>query len=733
VIRREGEQIDAVFEWRGRQFLMEAKAKRETIDRGSHDWEDFELKVRKREGGVVGLYCSLGAVAESVMEAATQLNRSGSPTIVLSGDLWDDLHENAFPLSDVLRYMLLHVRADFKATPPPIDRVRNWLYERDSTIATVEGICQRQSALYLRRHKLDRHRELYVEREIDRDLIRAVESLRPSSLSRLSKRKTRKDGDGFVVQRDIPPQISIVRDASGAGKTTLAVQLALGGQTHFAVVHAALEPEIDRLDVLLDSVGPDHGLQSLVAADRPLMLVIDSLDEARAIPTKHQEVLSLLKTLDDLNRSTDNASLLCFPVMLVFTVREDYWERWATLFEGRNTVSFRKHFSRFSKAQMPNALEKYYTVYDYRLVSPPSQDAQDILAVPFNLQVFSEANKHFGSVSAVESLPQNVLSLYFARKREDVLRRGVHGLGSATFMLVCASLGMLAARNGNDLQRLAVLDTIRDVAPLLEAVAEDVILALLSDQILVRNTEAATSFRVRHSRFVEYLAAYYVVHTFSRSGDTARVDALTDELFASPVVSMFRVHECVRFIAGSEFPAAAEPLIAYYATSNKYMSSNLGRLRAEIAYGGATSAADLALIFRATADQSPQVTWDVLFVLAAKTNGQSLERIVDAFVIAWARNAARADRWKLLAKIGERGAILNERIVKSVVESAVPREWEVFLGYVLDLPDREWFATWWCDAGGADVEALPRDAEWEHVRLLLSVARENRPYVKGDI
>jgi hypothetical protein len=593
-IRGQGEQIDAVFEWRNHQYLLEAKAKRDVIRRGTKDWEDFELKVRKREGGAIGLYCSLGPVSESVIDAAVQLNQRGLPTIVLSGEIWDELQQHSFPLSDLLRYMVLHVRADFSATPPPISKVRAWLYERDATIASVERICQRQSAVFLRRHKLERHRDLYVEREIDRDILRATSSLRPSILTRLTKKKQRKDGgEDVTVLRDIPPQICIVRDASGAGKTTLAVQLALGGSSHFAVARAALEPEVDQLEPVLDSLGADHGLQALIAADRPLMVIVDSLDEARAVPTKHQEILSLLKLLDSLNRSTENTAMRCFPILLLFTVREDYWERWQTLFEGRHTLTFRKYFSRFTRDQMPIALEHYYSVYDYQLASPPSDEARDILSTPFNLQVFSEANKHFGTVSAVDALPRNVLSLYFARKREDVLRRGVHGLGSSTFMLVCARLGMLAATNGNDLQRRDVIRTIGEAAPLLTPVVEDVILALLSDQVLTRDSEAATSFRIRHSRFIEYLAAYHVVQTFDRTSDPTLLDSMTDELFASPVVSMFRVHDNIRFISHTEFIATAEPLEEYYATSDRYMSSNLGRLRSEIAYGAATSNSDL--------------------------------------------------------------------------------------------------------------------------------------------
>lgn len=39
-----GEQLDGIYEWEGRVFIIEAKAKRGKIMQGSSDWEDFELK-----------------------------------------------------------------------------------------------------------------------------------------------------------------------------------------------------------------------------------------------------------------------------------------------------------------------------------------------------------------------------------------------------------------------------------------------------------------------------------------------------------------------------------------------------------------------------------------------------------------------------------------------------------------------------------------------------------------
>src|SRR4051794_13649543 len=80
----ESEQIDAFFEWNSWHFLVEAKAKAGAIQRGSHDWEDFALKLHNRNGQCIGLFCSLFPVADAVIDAAVDLNKRGVTTIVLA-------------------------------------------------------------------------------------------------------------------------------------------------------------------------------------------------------------------------------------------------------------------------------------------------------------------------------------------------------------------------------------------------------------------------------------------------------------------------------------------------------------------------------------------------------------------------------------------------------------------------------------------------------------------------
>jgi len=161
------EQIDAFFEWNSWFFLLEAKAKSGIIQRGSHDWEDFELKVRRRRGASIGIFCSLGEVHERIIDAATELTREGMATLVFHDRFWDAIAEKPLPFSEVLRYMVSHARSINLVTPPDISEISEWAYNRELISHTVQNRCRSKSATFLRRNKLPRHTDLYVKRPID--------------------------------------------------------------------------------------------------------------------------------------------------------------------------------------------------------------------------------------------------------------------------------------------------------------------------------------------------------------------------------------------------------------------------------------------------------------------------------------------------------------------------------------------------------------------------------------
>ena len=253
------EQLDAFFEWNSWHFLVEAKAKRGEILRGSHDWEDFEPKVRKRKGVCIGLFMSLFDVSPGVVEAAVDLNKESMTSIVLAGSFWDDACNSGVPIAEILRYMVAHARAKQLAVPPPLSVVEKYVYDLQLVSTQVEDVCRTASAVFLRRHKLERHEDLYVQRQIDRSLAGLAAAVKPTALTSIARERTHEDLT-YTTARTMPSQIYVIRDASGAGKTTQSVQIALSTDPFFGIARAAVEPSLDSLPELLGRLGDSCGL-----------------------------------------------------------------------------------------------------------------------------------------------------------------------------------------------------------------------------------------------------------------------------------------------------------------------------------------------------------------------------------------------------------------------------------------------------------------------------------------
>jgi hypothetical protein len=677
-INAEAEQLDAFFEWNSWLFLVEAKAKEGQITRGSHDWEDFELKLRRRHGACIGLFCSLYPVPSALFDAATDLIKNNITTVILAGDFWDELASETLPLQDVLHHAVLNARARLIAVPPRLSDIRRWTYDKQQVSIKLERACGSYSALFLRRHKLPHHSELYIRRGIDHDIVQMAELLCPSRLAVLSKTRISKD-KSYETERTLPAQLCLFRDSSGSGKTTISVEIAMTRSPYLGIATAAIENDIDKVGEFLSAVGADYGLNELRAVNQPLLLAIASLDEARSVAGKTSQVLSLLRFLDDLNVLAAARNLIAFPIAFVFTVREDYWERWRTLFEGRTAVVSRKRFSQFSAPEFDQALSRYSAVYNYSLSLRATEESIRVLSLPFNLQVFSEAHEHHGELQSGEVLDEMVLGLYFARKREDILKHRIPGLTGASFMAVTSSVAMaMLTRKVNRLAVKDLLESIRQAVPIVRGQEDEIGRALLSEQIIARDSEGATDVRFRHSRFIEYLVAYFVALNISRDPSIDNMMRLTDTIFESAIVSMYRVHEFIKFIVAREFPDELNSILNYYAGSHRYMAANLQRLRTDIAHGEQTNRSDLDLIIKSSGSSSPDVIWDGFFVLAAKSNGQSSSQVVDAFEVAWKMNEGREDRWKVLQKVAERGLIFTEAVFSRALSSQSAKEWEIF-------------------------------------------------------
>lgn len=729
------EQLDAFFEWNSWHFLVEAKAKDKTITAGSHDWEDFALKMRNRSGQCIGLFCSVSPVNDEVLQEAHFLNRQGAITIVIHGPCWTELSRLGIPLPEFLRYMVFVAKALQVGVPTSFELARDWIYNRDTAIARLTPICQRQSSTFLRRHKLTRHDQVYIPRAIDDAIVDFAKLLRPSHLANLEKKHTH-SGTDFTVGRAAPKQLCIIRDLSGSGKTTLAVQLALHREKYFGLAKAALQESIDDLFDQFQLMTNDKTLFDLVATDRPLMYVVDSLDEASNHPSKHREIRGLLKEIDALNEKARSNGYVCYPLGIIFTVREDFWREWESLFEGLPVNTFLKRFSYFTPEQTQRALSQYSSAYGFRLTSGLDKTSLRVLSQPFNMQIFSEANEYRGDISTENVLDENVLSLYFERKKEDILKRPIVGFTPAILMSILSRVAIRAAETGeNRIPYDAFASDITSASTLLSGYAEQIIRSISSEQILIRDSEDVRKFRFLHMRFVEYLVAYHIASRLEEMRDPQELDLLVARYVRGDFISLYYVHEFLSFICRTTYPAIYRSLTDYYSQSSVYVGRLLTHRRADIASGERTTTLDLEVIKKASANADGQVLWDSFFVIAAKGNMQDKDTLLEAFDHAWVRNAERIDRWRLLAKLGQHRLILEEKVIQHMMSSEIPKDWLVFVEEVIRGKLLSEFKVVWAEVGGEPlIRHVCREggADWIRVQTLLSTLYAGKCYELGS-
>lgn len=730
-VKSKHEQLDAFFEWKGWHFLVEAKAKEKPISPGSHDWEDFCLKIKNRRGQCIGLFCSLFDVSDSVFAEAYMLNRDGCTTIVISGKMWDELAQANLSLSDFLQYMVSFARSTFQARPHSIKEVKEYCHNVDEVIKDIRSTSNSISSTFLRRHKLIRHEDVYVARIIDAEVLNLSRLLRPSSLSIVSKKKSHKKKD-YIQHRQCPTQAFLVKDFSGSGKTTLSVQIALEAESFFGIAKAALQSDIDGLPDYLSRIGKDYGLKELSIVNKPIVYVVDSLDEAVGLPNKQREVGSLFRFLDELNSLATSCGYVGFPILIGFTVRDDFWREWESVFEGRKIAVFNKRFSYFSPIELSDAIKFYSMAYHYKLEKGLDAESKRVLSHPFNLQIFSEANEYKGAIPVANILDENVLSLFFERKKEDITRRPIPGFTGYMMMRICAQVAKLvahSARNSFSLQD--VREIIRDSEPILKSYMDQIANLLVSEQIIVRDPEDTSKLRFRHMRFIEYLVAYYIAYRLNEQRRPELLEDLTDKIFSTEFVSIYYVHEFIRHICRAEFAEIYQLLTSYYSKSSTYIKKLLSLQTSNIAYGMRTSSLELDTILKSMEGSDSEICWQGFFVVSAKNNNQPKERILQAFDIAWKTNFENRERWKLLYKIVSHGLELEETVILKILQSEEPKEWYILLEGIYEHGYRTEFQDAWRQLRGSKIQQmlLKRPSkEWTRVNKIINIVLSGRKY-----
>jgi hypothetical protein len=621
-----------------------------------------------------------------------------------------------------------NVKYAFESTPRETLRP----VPRSAAERQARSTCIGFSQQFLRRNKVANHDSIYVPRTLDRDLMSAVRALSPSRLAQLTRQPANKKKallpHGGPLYREAPPQLAIILDPPGSGKTMLATQFALSNDAYLCVARTADSPDAPDLAAHLEALGKhDHGLSLMRDIDKPFVYVLDGLDE-NDTPQKRADVVRVLKTLGELNQWATHNDLLAFPAFIMLTARKDVWERWISVFEGRSVIRFRDRLRNFADDELEIALTRYSNAYQYSFAKPISMAARNTLSVPFNLRVLSEVFEYNGEDVPVErALSKHVLTSYFEWLASQFSLQ-IASLTEDSFIASLCDLALASAPapqgqldEGVAVQQLALRfgnspDATRDFLEL-----------LVQARLLVRELGGGRWLRFRYSPVVEYLMGLSVV----RNPSLAHLESVTLTAAKSTHVSPIEVKQNVLSLARSSAPDVARQAARYYNNSPTYISGAVSSLRIGFAGGERTAADDIEAIYKTIDRMHPDKAFDAFFVIAAKPNDQPEIGVLAVFQTAWRLNDGRPDRWKILEKLADRELVTRPLPIAAICSSRDPREWEVFLGRLHERDDMQQVAIEIAPAFSNI--APPDDPAWSQARGLLELAERGNRFDLGSV
>ena len=728
VSSQDSEQLDGVFTYKGLTYIVEAKAVKKTITAGMHEWEDFALKVsNRREKRVVGIFCCLFEVNETVLERARELNLRGMQTIIISGENWDGLNSINIHFPSFLDYMLQLTNIKNKASLDSVKNLEAWAYDNKTINKRLCDSTQKISAPFLRRFKHKYHDKIFIERSIDQKIKSLVQSVAPGSLKSAKYKEAAK-------------QVILVRDFSGSGKTTLAINLASANDYSYCFSATANLSTVDLIiDKLLDHMGyPQYGLNELAAVNKPFLFIIDSLDETPISqqPQKRHEIKSLFKRVEELNIQATKNGFVLYPIVIMFTIREEYWRDWEAAFEGRDdVVQLKKILSNFNQTEFILAQDKYAEAYQYSIVNHLNKEAQDILSVPINLEIFSEANHYEGEITVDNIWEGKILSNYFQKKEEALSKHHILNFDSDCFYrLLCLLSYKLLIEKSTLFSKIDFNHLVTTIDSRLNS--NNILLNLISEQIIISDIDNVKNYRFKYLRFIEYLIALHIIREVEKTGNFDSIDQSIQVIYDSNFISIYSVLNNIKHICKTQYTELEKDIIDHYSHSDTYLNKYLPELRGKISRGEEVSEESIKSIITNNFIQSPSTSWNTFFILAAKNVHGQTGNIISAFTLAWEKNMGYAPRWKLINKLAHRGLLLNERIFYALIKDGTTREWEEYLGSILKYDLCLDFAELWQQLEGetAFISLTKKNAnDWKYIQRLLDLIHRNEGYILGDV
>lgn len=677
-----GEQIDHFFEYNGRYYLAESKAKLDPITPGSHDWEDYELKLRKRSKSCIGLFLSLYDVNPRIYETSADLNKEGFLNIIIAGKNWDDImvHGADF-LGYVIDFLTKQARTKFKGNIDSVDEIWNIRYNSIIAEKKIRNSVQ-ISKIFRRRNSSQRHTALYIKRKIDRQINEMIETMQPSKLCKLDRTKKHKRKAGVNIIRDKPTQVVVVRDSSGSGKTTLSVEMC-NLQTCITIARSAYEDNLDDIRSLFAKDFNDYALREVISANKPLLYVIDSLDETNKIHQKYKEIKSLLKEMDEMNELSKKYNMICYPILVIFTVREHYWRDWEAAFEGRVVRQIVKQFSLFNGEEYVEAITKYSQIYEYSLDDEKIKSLEHILSHPFTLEIYSKAHEYEGEIQDIHEFDTKVLDLYFKKKKDDTIKRHIPGYNAEIMIKICMSLSRaMLDLNTYKIQREAMYSIIEENCE--KNYVGQIFLALESEEIIASIGIDSEYVRFKHNRFLEYFISKHVSKEINEGRMSDAKIMIENKISSHQFCSL---HQIVNDVYNSSLHKneVSEILV----NSKQLMNKQMRSIRYKISRGEIPSPKDIQQVKTVSTNRDPELCWNAFFILAARKLKSPRRDIIEAFTTGWDLNKYKEDAWKMIDKLHQTDIILDCEVSNRVLNSDNTKNILVYIDKISKIVQNE--------------------------------------------
>ena len=674
------DQVDSFYTWNSISFLIEAKAHKDPITVGSEKWKSHCNKLDSRKGlGVVGIFMSLNEVSDSLYIDARDMNVKGTHNFVLAGKFWDQLLKSNVRLRDVLEFMVQEVRVNLSAKPPKFKKIQDKILDSESIKEVLLDDSNYINSIFLRRYEHEKHDEIYVQRKLDKSIGNLISSSRPSLL----RRKAEKE------HYDSPKQLHIIRDHSGSGKTTISVELSRRDTICIPLCFSANQNDIDK--ELRDFTSKDSNsniLNSLIQIDLPLLVVIDSLDEVKNQAAKQKELKAIFKYLKELNQLAKKSKLSGYPIIIVFTVREEYYRDWESLLEGNINGTYKKRLSQYSEKELKSAIQKYSRAYKYNISNVAELDisTKEVLSIPVNLEIFSNANKFQRNVFIDEIWESKLLFQYFEEKKRQLEKRNLGIRHEVTFYPVLGSLALKILES----ESLSVTfeefeKTTLKALPSYQFYLSKYWEAIISEDILISLNEQKSKVTFRYHRFTEFLFANHISEILKRPKGVETAKQIIEKSLKVKEVSVNRIIDNLEF-CNKQFEINPDKIVLLrkaLVSDVVFLNRQIMKERYKVSQGQPSNEKILKLAkLGASLEKNNEITFNTFFLVSSKSNFQSKETILEYFELAWSTNSEK--RFKLIHKISQRHLILHERVIRKVFSSSSQIDWETGLGLIIE-------------------------------------------------